>query len=138
MEILQVLKFETIEFNEDVLVVMEYLQEKGVKNIIKTDWWRNYQQERLKHWGVLNYIERLYCCDNSYLKCNPLSAKEIINEGHEAKFVIIGDSLTSDIAFAKHSGIKSIWLNKDNKQENNSPYKPDFEVASLLEVMEII
>ena len=138
MEIWQELKFEINEFNEDVLIVMEHIQEKGLKNVIKTDWWRKCQEEMLKQWGVLKYIEKLYCCDNKYLKCNPLSAQEIIKPGNESEFIIIGDSLTSDIAFAKHSGIKSIWFNRDGKQKNNSPYNPDFEVASLLEVMEII
>lgn len=138
MEIWQELKFKVNEFNKDVLIVMEYSQNKGIKNVIKTDWWRKWQEEMLKKWNILKYIEMLYCCDNSYLKCNPLSVQEIIKSGNESEFIIIGDSLTSDIAFAKHARIKSIWFNRDGKQKNNSPYKPDFEVVSLLEVMEII
>lgn len=138
MEIWQELKFEINEFNKDVLLVMEHVQKRGLKNVIKTDWWREVQEEMLKKWNILKYIERLYCCDNSYLKCNPLSAEEIIKPGHESEFIIIGDSFTSDIAFAKHAKIKSIWFNRDGKQKNDLPYKPDFEVASLLDVMEII
>ncbi len=138
MEVWQELKFDINEFNKDVLVVMKHTKQKGIKNIVKTDWWRQWQEVLLKQYGVLDYIEKLYCCDNKYLKCNPLSAQEIIDKYHESEFVIIGDSLTSDIAFAKHAGIKSIWFNRDGKQKNNSQYNPDFEVASLLEVMEII
>lgn len=51
--------------------------------------------------------------------------------------IIIGDSLTSDIAFGNHAGIPSIWFNPKGKK-NESEFVPDFEITSLLEVMEII
>ena len=89
------------------------------------------------YYGVIDYIEELHCCDNSYLKSNPLSREGIVKPDREEQYLIIGDSLSSDIAFAEHAGIKSVWLNRQHK-ENKTMYKPNFEVASLLEVMEII
>lgn len=132
------LKTEINQFNEESLITMEYLYNKGLKCIIKSDFWRDVQVGMLKEWGMLKYIERLYCCDNAYLKCNPLSAEEVIKPGTENEYIIIGDSPTSDLAFANHSGIKSIWFNKGGEKENKTPYKPDFEVSSLLEVMNIL
>lgn len=85
-----------------------------------------------------NYIEELHCCDNSYLKCNPLSAEGIVKPGSEEQYVIIGDSLTSDVAFANNTGIKSIWFNRDGKYTNQTSYNPTFEVESLLDIMEIL
>lgn len=137
LEIWEKMKVNTTEFNEDTLVIMKYLIEKTLKNIIKTDWWKKVQTEVLKEYGILQFIETLHCCDQSFLKSNPLSVDEIIKPGREEEYVIIGDSLSSDIAFANHAGIKSIWLNRDGKQ-NNTPYKPTFEITSLLEVKEII
>ena len=137
MKVWNELKIIINQFNEDALVIMEDLYEKGIKNIIKTDWWRDTQIVLLKEYGILRYIEKLYSCDNAYLKCNPLSAKGIITQGKEAEYVIIGDSLFSDIAFAKHTGIKSIWLNRDGKQ-NGTQFKPTYEITSLLEVIDII
>ena len=131
------MKFEISELNKDILVIMQYLNGKTIKNIIKTDWWKDIQIGLLKEYGILEFIEKLHCCDNSFLKCNPLSAQEIIKPGREEEYVIIGDSLTSDIAFAKHAGIKSIWLNREGKK-NNTPYEPTIEITSLLEVMKII
>lgn len=125
------------EFNSEVLVVMEYLQSKGIRQIVKTDWWKKNQTFLLKKYGILNYIERLHCCDRKYLKCNPLSAKEIIKRGEEEQYLIIGDSLMSDIAFADHAKIKSIWFNRE-KKPNNTIYTPSFEIVSLLEIIEII
>ena len=131
------LKFDVNTFNEDTLVAMEYLEQKAIRNVIKTDWWEEVQIGMLKEFGVLNFIERLYCCDHSFLKCNPLSAKEIIKPGTESEHLIIGDTLTSDICFANHAGIKSIWFNRDGKQ-NDTPYKPTFEISSLLKIMDIL
>lgn len=130
-------KLETNDLNNDTLIVMEYLRSKGIKCIIKSDWFRSGQEILLKAYGILEYIEELHCCDNSYLKCCPEAVHELIKPGQEEQYVIIGDSLECDIAFAKYAGIKSIWLNKNHK-ENRTAYKPDFEITSLLGVMEII
>ena len=124
------------DFNEDTICVMEFLKKKGIKIVVKSDWWRDVQISLLKRYRVLDYIEQLYSCDNDYLKCNPLSAKNIIVEGREDEYVIIGDSLLSDIAFAEHSGIKSIWFNP-NCKENKTPFKPSCEIISLLEIMQL-
>lgn len=43
----------------------------------------------------------------------------------------------SDIAFADHAKIKSIWFNRE-KKTNNTTYIPSFEIISLLEVIKII
>lgn len=138
LKVLDRIKFLSRDFNEDTLEVMKYLYKKGIKNIIKTDWWRETQENLLQVYGIMEYIEELHCCDNSYLKSSPLSAEGIIKSDKKEQYLILGDSLTSDIAFAKHSRIKSIWFNKDGEKENNTSYKPTFEVNSLLEVMEII
>lgn len=126
------------EFNTDTPVVMKYLQENGIKQIIKSDWWRETQEIMLKEFGLIHYIEELHCCDCQYIKSNPLSAKGIIKPGKEKHYIIIGDSLKSDIAFANHAGIKSIWFNHKGEKENDTEYQPTFEVHSLLEIKKII
>lgn len=137
MKVFEEKKLETKDFNSDTLIVMQYLRNKGIKCIIKSDWFRSTQEVLLKAYGILEYIEELHCCDSSYLKSCPESVGELIKPGQEEQYVIIGDSLHSDIAFAKNAGIKSIWLNKNHK-ENKTAYKPDFEITSLLDVMKII
>lgn len=132
------LKIEVNAFNYDTLTLMKYLESKNIRSVVKSDWWKNVQVEIMSHYGVLDYIKELYCCDNSYLKCNPLSAEGVVELGREEQYLIIGDSLTSDIAFANSAGIKSIWFNRDNKHINQTSYKPTFEVNSLLEVMKIL
>ncbi|KRK90570.1 YjjG family noncanonical pyrimidine nucleotidase [Companilactobacillus futsaii] len=52
-------------------------------------------------------------------------------------FLMIGDSLSSDIAGANDSDIDSLWYNK-NKKVNQSHVKPIFEVTSLPEIINIL
>lgn len=137
MKVHDKLKIQVNDFNYDTLTVMKYLESKNIKSIVKSDWWRKIQEEIMSYYGVIDYIEELHCCDNSYLKSNPLSIEGIVKPDREEQYLIIGDSLASDIAFAKHAGIKSVWLNRQHK-ENKTMYKPNFEVTSLLEVMKII
>lgn len=137
MEVWNGLKFEVNDFNKETIVVLEHLKQKGIKSIVKSDWWREVQESLLKGYGILEYIEELHCCDNQYLKYNPLAVSEIIKSERKEQYVMIGDSVTSDICFAHNARIKSIWFNR-NEKANETPYKPTFEVPSLLDVMEII
>ena len=50
---------------------------------------------------------------------------------------MIGDSLQSDIAGAAGAGIDSCWLNAD-RRENPASVRPDYEIAALSELLEIL
>lgn len=125
--------------NKDIQVVLEYLKNKGIKSIVKTDWWRDAQITKMKGYGLIDYIEEIHACDNGYLKTNPIStADEIIRNGNKGEYVIVGDRLDCDINYAQRSGIKSIWFNKDGKDSTGQPYHPTAEISSLLEIMQIL
>ena len=51
--------------------------------------------------------------------------------------VMIGDSLTADILGAKNYGLKSIWYNHLNK-ENDSLILPDYVVKKLSQIKNIL
>ena len=87
----------------------------------------------LKKYGVLPYIKKIYTCDDMYLKRNPKTKTRIIEEGKEEQYIIVGDSLESDIAFANVAGIRSIWFNPGYKT-NDTPNKPTYEISSMLEL----
>ena len=126
--------------NDDILIVLQYLESKGIKSVVKTDFWEKVQVNRMKEYGILDYIEEVHGCDTGYLKSHPLATvKDIIKTEEEKNCCIfIGDSLTSDVLFAEREGISSIWFNRDGKHLNKTPYKPTFEVTSLLDVMKIL
>ena len=53
------------------------------------------------------------------------------------EIMIIGDSLTSDIAGGIHAGIHTCWYHPSN-EENHSDIKPEFTVTSHLEFQELL
>ena len=60
-----------------------------------------------------------------------------VGSSNLADYVIIGDSLTSDIIGGKRAGIKTIWYNPFN-HENNSDCIPDYEIHDLSEVLNLL
>lgn len=52
--------------------------------------------------------------------------------------VMIGDSLSADIAGANNLGIKTIWLNTRGRISNDSSIIPDGEIKSLVELKSIL
>lgn len=52
-------------------------------------------------------------------------------------YIIIGDSLTSDIQGGKNAGIKTCWFNP-NKEENKSDLKPDYTIKSLSQLRDFL
>lgn len=54
-----------------------------------------------------------------------------------AQMLHVGDSLETDIAGARNAGVSSIWLNREGVP-NDTEMQPDYEVASLTEIPEIL
>ena len=131
------IEMESSYLNEDALDAIKYLKSKNYRNIVLTDWMWDTQIRLLKKYGVLPYIDRVYTCDNQYLKKNPKTVSRIITPGKEISYLIVGDSIDSDITFAANAGIKSMWFNPGNL-ENNSKYKPTMEISSLLELCRVL
>ena len=127
------LSIETSFLNEDALEAIQYLHAKGYENIVLTDWLWDAQIMLLKKYGVLPYIKKVYTCDDMYLKKNPKSKSRVIEEGKEKHYLMVGDSLESDIAFANAAGIRSVWFNPNYKQ-NDTQNKPTYEISSMLEL----
>jgi len=64
-------------------------------------------------------------------------AAEKIGVSLDRSVLMVGDSLTSDIAGGINAGIRTCWFNPE-KWENHSPFKPDYEIHSLMELIEIL
>lgn len=52
------------------------------------------------------------------------------------EYIIIGDSLTSDIKGGKNAGIKTCWYNPSGKK-NQSEMLPDYEIRDLIQVIDL-
>lgn len=54
-----------------------------------------------------------------------------------AQMLHVGDSLKNDVAGARKAGVRSVWLNREG-EPNDTEIRPDYEVASLTEIPEIL
>lgn len=54
-----------------------------------------------------------------------------------AEALMVGDNLLTDILGANRAGIKSVWLNRENKPRHDSIF-PDFEIQDLEELLPLI
>lgn len=50
--------------------------------------------------------------------------------------IMVGDNLMTDILGASRAGIKSVWINRHNKERNE--VMPDFEITRLEELFDIL
>ena len=53
------------------------------------------------------------------------------------EYIIIGDSLTSDILGGKRVGIRTCWYNP-SMNNNNYDYSPDYEIHDLSEILDLL
>lgn len=60
-----------------------------------------------------------------------------IGSANKDEYVIIGDSLSSDIKGGNQAGIKTIWFNPDGLV-NEDKIDVDYEIENLLEVLDIL
>ena len=101
----------------------------------------NQQIARLKYSNIKQYITHQFI--SSRIGYNKPDERffnycfNIISPIEKEEVVLVGDSLTADILGGINYGIKTIWFNKDNK-ENDTTIKPDFIVNKLLELKNIL
>lgn len=99
------------------------------------------QKERLLRCGLMDYITDFYVSeavgaakpDLRYFRY----VFEQIGEPDPAKYILVGDSLTSDIKGAQNASIACIWYNP-GALPNTLPQAPDFEVRSFEDIKKIL
>lgn len=126
---------ETGQVDKDAKACLETLSEKGYRNVVLTDWFMETQVMLLSKYELLQHIEAIYPLEGQYLKADHRSFDRIFSaKTHLEEYIIIGDSLKSDIGFASHAGIASIWYNSRREQRTEKDFIPSYEVHTLLEI----
>ena len=95
------------------------------------------QKARLKHFNLYQYFDVILISGECGLaKPDPAifqSSLELLNHDRKESVLMIGDSLSSDIAGANNFGIDSCWFNP-NRLKLQSGNAPTFTVYSLEEI----
>lgn len=116
------------------------LFEAGIELNIVTNGTKKTQQSRMKSCGLGKYIKEVFIsedmgCNKPFLEFFTIVFDRIVEKDRK-KIVLLGDSLTSDIAGANVAGIDSIWLNRNNLAPGD--VKPTYTVSTLPEAAIIL
>ena len=124
---------------EEARQVVKACAEKGYMQIGFSDWFIEQQMIYLKKFKYLDFFERIFCGNDSYMKPDLKAIDRIIGSRNRKSIVLIGDSLSKDIKISNDSGIYSIWYNWRKEPRSKCPnVVPTYEVTSMLEVLEIL
>lgn len=142
---------DTLFFNailiDGAIETLEYLSKKYIV-CTATNGPHLQQLNRLKISGIEKYITHNFISeemgvakpDKAFfsLALERINQKQRENDKRELTFdnlIMIGDSLSSDMAGAKNSGIKTCFFDKNNK---NKPFSYDYKITKLTQVKDIL
>lgn len=120
---------------------LEYLYNKGYYIIIATNGPKVATRDKLLKINCINFVNEILSADMfGYMKPNKEFFEGIeksLNNYNIEEYLIIGDSLKSDIGFAMKCNFDSCWFNKNNDKINDE-YKPTMTINKLRELIEIL
>ncbi|WP_181186108.1 YjjG family noncanonical pyrimidine nucleotidase [Alkalicoccus urumqiensis] len=96
------------------------------------------QQARLKLSGLMEKMDDIFISETiGAQKPSAGFFSYVLERLPEQETVIIGDSLTADIAGGNKAGLKTIWFNPEGKQRDTG-ITPDMEVRKLTEIPSLL
>jgi len=98
--------------------------------------WKKINGSNLRHYFSAIVISSEY----GFAKPDPhlfLEAMSLLKSTSE-NTIMVGDTLKTDIKGAKEAGIRSIWINRNNKNCDDPDLKPDYEINSLSLLKEVL
>lgn len=107
----------------------------GSNGVAKTQW------QRMKGAGITHFFEDVFISEEIGVeKPDPHFFNHIfdtLNTYNKEEFLMVGDSLTSDIKGANNAGIDSVWYNFSGMSITAEQVKSTYTVTSLLELMHL-
>ena len=121
--------------------ILEYLYEKQYEIYIITNGPIKAINNKLSKINAQKYIKYAFSAEEAghmkphYEFFEKFFDKVDIHEKDE--MIIIGDELDKDVYGGIKNGIDSCWFNR-NKEDNNTDFKPTYEINSLIELKDIL
>lgn len=123
------------------LDIMQYLHGKGCRIYLVSNSEAETQVERIRRSGIAQYIQGMFTADMVGSQKPALQffryCFERIPDFDAARTIIVGDSLTSDMAGGNRAGIATCWYHPHTmKNPQQIPY--DYEILNFEELKKII
>ena len=121
--------------------LLEQLEEAGYQLYAATNGVTAIQEGRLAHSTIASYFKEVFISEQLQTqKPDPDffdKVGQLIPGFSKEETLMIGDSLTADIAGGHASGIATVWYNPDHK-ENTSQVVPTYEVDSNSKILALL
>jgi 2-haloacid dehalogenase len=126
---------------DGALEICKEITSRGKKIYIVTNGILVTQKARIEHSAIKEYISGFFVSEHiGYQKPHALYFEYVLSHIPQAdknNILIIGDSLSADIAGGNNAGIDSCWFNKSG-DINNTDIIPVYEIGKLSELNEYI
>ncbi|VTY30401.1 Putative HAD-hydrolase YfnB [Streptococcus parasanguinis] len=121
--------------------LLEQLEEAGYQLYAATNGVTAIQEGRFAHSTIASYFKEVFISEQLQTqKPDPDffdKVGQLIPGFSKEETLMIGDSLTADIAGGHASGIATVWYNPDHK-ENTSQVVPTYEVSTYQEIADLL
>ena len=127
-------RFEDIKLFEDVIPTLEALHKNYRLGLVSNG---NSYPERCGLEGIFAFV--VFAQDHGIEKPDAEIFHIAMRKAgcSKGEFLHIGDSLADDVVGAANAGIRCVWLNR-NRISNNLGINIDYEIRSLIELVEIL
>lgn len=126
------------EVYDDAKECLEYLYNK-YDLYVASNGMKLVQDKRLELAGLKKYIKKNYISEECGANKPDIEFFNYIfkdlNDYDKSKYVIIGDRLDADIIGGINAGIKTIYINRNDV---NNDIKPDYEIKDLRDIKRIL
>lgn len=127
---------------EGAFETLEYLAStKKYYILVATNGPKTATNEKLSKINCLNFVKDVLSADMfGYMKPKKEFFEEIqqkLDNYNNDEFLIIGDSLKSDVGFGMACGFDSCWFDRKNKKLTEN-YKPTFTIEKLVDLKNIL
>lgn len=123
------------------LALLKELESRGVKMIIITNGLKEVQKPRIEKMGMTRFFMDIIVSDEiGYAKPDARFfkvAERAADYPDLNQVLVVGDSLTSDIAGGNNYGYDTCWYNPHRKKPSE-PITPKHEINTLNEVLELL
>ena len=117
------------------------LVERGYQLYAATNGVTAIQEGRLAHSTIASYFKEVFISEQLHTqKPEPAffdKVGQLIPGFSKEETLMIGDSLTADIAGGHVAGIDTVWYNPDHK-ENTSQVLPTYTVSNYQEIADLL
>lgn len=120
---------------------LNYLSNRGYCIVIATNGPKVATKEKLLKINCIDFVNEVLSADMfGYMKPKKeffYGIEKTLNNYNTNEYLIIGDSLKSDVGFGMKCNFDSCWFNKNNDNISDE-YKPNMIINNLRELIEIL